>query len=298
MTANITQLQNRPLDTNAIEGPESAPKINNAPGGNVQNPEAVKALQETRELLQDIYYNYAQIPNPSDDVKARMETVSQRLAGLNGEIQVLSEKELDSLCNVGAYVNNPLETILSHIDECQDYDSVDEQVKNAREELTRTYDNGNIDGKRLTEGLDAVTQKGDYVRARIEKEAIQENERGINLDTATPEEIVSHMENLRTVIADARFIDFHTKCEMMENINSFISASELKEKPSESTSKFLKKMQERRQEQERLLNEVAEARNKDALKDNHGVQEKKQDPVNGADATGDKKNDPENLIQV
>ena len=298
MTANVTQLQNRPLDTNAIEGPEAAPKVPDAPKGGVQNPEAAKALQETRELLRDIYSNYAQIPNPSDEVKAKMETVTQRLAALSEGAAVLTEQELDSLCNVGEYVNDPLPAMLDHIDECRDYDSVDTQVKKAREELVRTYDNNGIDAKRLAEGLDSLSQKGDYVRARIEKQAIEDNEKALDFDKATPEEIASHMENLRTVIADAKFIDFHTKCEMMENLNEIIRATEVKENPSESTSKFLKKMAERRQEQERLMNEAVQNRHREDVRNEQNVQQKQSDSVNKEEAPGEKKAIAENLIRV
>ena len=256
MTANINQLNNQ---QNIIQEPEiqNVNREINQEGGNRLSPEALKANEETRELLRDILAGYSQIPDPSDEVVAAKTSIQERLAAMNDGVVALSDAELDGLLNVKRYTNkdgqDPLPAALAHIDECQDYDSVTEQVNKAKTDLIQAYNNKTVDDAELAKGLDTISEKGRFVNARIEKNSIEQAIGKFDMEKTDAREFVPSLETLRTLIADAKFIDFHTKCEMMDGLNDVLKASEKEGKPSESTLKFLRKREEARAEQQKLM---------------------------------------------
>ena len=274
MTANINQLNNQP---NIIEAPE-VQEVNqeiNQQGGNRLSPEAIKANEETKELLRDILAGYNQIPNPSDEVVAAKLSIQDRLAAMDGVV-TLSEGELDALLNVKRYTDkdgqDPLPVALAHIDECQDYDSVKEQVDKAQDELVQAYDNKTIDAAELAKGFNTIKEKGDFVNARIEKNSIEQAISKVDLEKTDAPDFVTNLESLRTLIADAKFIDFHTKCELLDGLNNVLKASGKEEKPSESTSAFLRKREEMRAEQQKIMDALVN-KNKEANPVNQPVNE-------------------------
>ncbi len=252
MTANINQLNNQ---QNIIQEPEiqNVNRDINPEAGKKPSPEALKANEETRALLRDILAGYSQIPNPSDEVVAAKTSIQERLAAMNDGVVALSDAELDGLLNVKRYTNDQLPAALAHIDECQDYDSVKEQVSKAQDDLIKAYNDKTIDDAGLAKGFGAIKDKGDFVNARIEKNSIEQAIGKFDMEKTDAREFVPNLETLRTLIADAKFIDFHTKCEMMDGLNDVLKASEKEGKPSESTLKFLRKREEMSAEQQKLM---------------------------------------------
>ncbi len=274
MTANINQLNHN----NIIQEPE-VQDVNQEirpEAGNKQSPEVLKANEETRELLRDILAGYSQIPNPSDEVVAAKTSIQERLAAMNDGVVTLSDAELDCLLNVKRYTNkdgqDPLPAALAHIDECQDYDSVKEQVSKAQNDLIKAYNDKTIDDAELAKGFDAIKDKGDFVNGRIEENAIKQAISKFDMEKTDAPDFVTNLESLRTLIADAKFIDFHTKCELLDGLNNVLKASGKEEKPSESTSAFLRKREEMRAEQQKIMDALVN-KNKEANPVNQPVNE-------------------------
>ncbi|MEE3423048.1 MAG: hypothetical protein VZR11_10145 [Succinimonas sp.] len=265
MTANINQLNHN----NIIQEPE-VQDVNQEirpEAGNKPSPEVLKANEETRELLRDILAGYSQIPNPSDDVVAAKTSIQERLAAMNDGVVTLSDTELDRLLNVKRYTNkdgqDPLPAALAHIDECQDYDSVKEQVSKAQDDLLKAYNDKTIDDAELAKGFGAIKDKGDFVNGRIEENAIKQAISKFDMEKTDAPDFVANLESLRTLIADAKFIDFHTKSDLIDGLNDVLKACAKEGQPSESTRKFLRKREEMRAEQQKLMDALINKKNEE-----------------------------------
>jgi hypothetical protein len=247
--------QNNILDTVENNKINDVQNLINQENNNPISPETKKLAEETRELLKDIYYNYKQIPNPSSEVQSRMDEIQTKLKNLNGELVTLTDKELDHLVNIkDNFADTTFKKMLNDMDECLDNESVDEHAQAINRELEQAYKGGKISTTELAQFVQTTIDQVTSTKSKIEMLDIKEQEGKLE-KCEDQQDYANGLEDLRTSIVGAKFIDYHTKVDMLEHINQTLISVGKKTKPSPKTRKFLEELAKRKQEQQEKLNE-------------------------------------------
>jgi hypothetical protein len=281
--SEIGNIQNRAVDNISNDEINNIQNVVNQENTDSISPEAKQKAQETRELLEDIYYNYKQIPNPSTEVKNRMDEIQNRLRNLNGECVSLTEKELDHLVNIkDNFADTTFKKMLTDMDECTDYESVDNQAQAINHKLEQAYKGGIISTAELAGFIQTTVDQTNSTKSRIEMLEIKDQEGKLE-KCEDQQDYANGLEDLRTLIAGAKFIDFHTKSEMIEHISDTLTSVAKKTKPSPKTRKFMEEMEKHKLEQQERMNklktEIADNKKAENIRENAVINEKKNEVI-------------------
>ncbi len=275
MTAINNNMQNQPavIDSAQLDAVQKATgSANKEP----VSPEVMKQMQETRELLEDIYLNYKQIPNPSKEVRSMMDEVQSKLRNLNGECVTLSDKELDRLVSAqDNFADTTFKKLLKDMDECTDFASVDCQAEKVNQELEAAHKDGRISTGDMAKMIRTAIEQAESTKSRIEMIEIKTQEENVSKCTDDKQDYANGLEDLRTAIVTAKFIDYHTKVDMIEHLNDTLKALGENTRPSPKTRRFLEDLEKKRLDQKKQMEEI-----RDSRIDSKKEQEVRKDEIN------------------